>query len=490
MDFLFLIIAGKKSVQNRDTHEGYIAREMSFAKKRSFSALRLIVITFATVFSCVVDFGHIIVVCNAQSQFQQSTEQYKTVISQQKQEHGILFKTVVTIVIAVDKADVLFNRGVLATTQSQKIRIWCLDLQPKAKRKKAAVESSKAKTKTYELVDETEDNKAMQLSDVFLWHDDVTDSQDWYHSSESIGNQLAKKNVRSVACDMPGYGRSEGVKKFAGSSDLARSSFMEQLFQKLEMVRPVVFAPGISMSYVVPLATVKPSALGGVATCEMRSGWAVEEGDKRRNTERALRYLKTTLERLPDKASEIPVKAFLKKEKQDKWVEKVQREFAGMFPLTDVIALEGRTHSTDAKNANDVSIGIIRLSALAMLSNGKASGLVRKAILAKKKTMPQVEEEEVVEEEVIKTTIPWTDEDGSATEERVGQYEHENDLVSDFDDSAASKPTSKQRSKWFELTELLNTHARTHTHARVYIYIYIYYTLSLIQFNQSTRSHY
>ena len=118
-------------------HEGYIAREMSFAKKRSFSALRLIVITFATVFSCVVDFGHIIVVCNAQSQFQQSTEQYKTVISQQKQEHGILFKTVVTIVIAVDKADVLFNRGVLATTQSQKIRIWCLDLQPKAKRKKA-----------------------------------------------------------------------------------------------------------------------------------------------------------------------------------------------------------------------------------------------------------------------------------------------------------------------------------------------------------------
>jgi len=425
---------------------------MSFAKKRSFSALRLIVITFATVFSCVVDFGHIIVVCNAQSQFQQSTEQYKTVISQQKQEHGILFKTVVTIVIAVDKADVLFNRGVLATTQSQKIRIWCLDLQPKAKRKKAAVESSKAKTKTYELVDETEDNKAMQLSDVFLWHDDVTDSQDWYHSSESIGNQLAKKNVRSVACDMPGYGRSEGVKKFAGSSDLARSSFMEQLFQKLEMVRPVVFAPGISMSYVVPLATVKPSALGGVATCEMRSGWAVEEGDKRRNTERALRYLKTTLERLPDKASEIPVKAFLKKEKQDKWVEKVQREFAGMFPLTDVIALEGRTHSTDAKNANDVSIGIIRLSALAMLSNGKASGLVRKAILAKKKTMPQVEEEEVVEEEVIKTTIPWTDEDGSATEERVGQYEHENDLVSDFDDSAASKPTSKQRSKWFELT--------------------------------------
>ena len=441
--------AGKKSVQNRDTHEGYIAREMSFAKKRSFSALRLIVITFATVFSCVVDFGHIIVVCNAQSQFQQSTEQYKTVISQQKQEHGILFKTVVTIVIAVDKADVLFNRGVLATTQSQKIRIWCLDLQPKAKRKKAAVESSKAKTKTYELVDETEDNKAMQLSDVFLWHDDVTDSQDWYHSSESIGNQLAKKNVRSVACDMPGYGRSEGVKKFAGSSDLARSSFMEQLFQKLEMVRPVVFAPGISMSYVVPLATVKPSALGGVATCEMRSGWAVEEGDKRRNTERALRYLKTTLERLPDKASEIPVKAFLKKEKQDKWVEKVQREFAGMFPLTDVIALEGRTHCTDAKNANDVSIGIIRLSALAMLSNGKASGLVRKAILAKKKTMPQVEEEEVVEEEVIKTTIPWTDEDGSATEEQVGQYEHENDLVSDFDDSAASKPTSKQRLKWF-----------------------------------------
>ena len=65
--------------------------------------------------------------------------------------------------------------------------------------------------------DETEGNKGMELSDVFLWHDDHTDSQDWYEKKTSIGNQLAKKNVRSVACDMPGYGRSEGRRSSRGA---------------------------------------------------------------------------------------------------------------------------------------------------------------------------------------------------------------------------------------------------------------------------------
>ena len=351
-------------------------------------------------------------------------QQQKTVISQQKLENGVLFKVVVSASVPVDSSDVLFNRGVLATTKAQKIRVWCLDMQPRAGKKKNKKNEA----------EETEDNKSMELSDVFLWHDETTDSQDWYEKKDSIGNQLAKKNVRSVACDMPGYGRSEGEKKFAASSDLARSSFQEQLFEKLEMKRPVVFAPGVSMSYVVPLATVKPSALGGVATCEMESGWAVEKAERRRNTERALRYLKTTLERLPEKASEIPVKTFLKREKQDAWVEKVQREFAGMFPLTDVVYLEGRVHCTDAKNENDVSIGLIRLSALAMLSNGKASGLVRKAILAKKKAMPRIEEEEEVEVEPVKTTIEWEDEGTSGGgEERSGEGEFEGEATSSED---------------------------------------------------------
>ena len=361
-----------------------------------------------------------------------SSSSDKTVISQHKLDRvGVLFKVVVAASVPVDQSDVLFNRGVLATTQKQRVRVWCLDMRPNTN-----VLGSKTKTKT----DETEGNKGMELSDVFLWHDDHTDSQDWYEKKTSIGNQLAKKNVRSVACDMPGYGRSEGEKKFAGSSDLARSSFQEQLFEKLEMKRPVVFAPGMSMSYVVPLATVKPSALGGVATCEMQSGWAVENAEKRRNTERALRYLKTTLERLPEKASEIPVKAFLKREKQDAWVEKVQREFAGMFPLTDVVYLEGRAHCTDAKNENDVSIGLIRLSALAMLSNGKASGLVRKAILAKKNAMPRIEEEPDAVLEPVKTTIQWADEGIAAGEAEEGDESSTQEGEDEGGDAESDKP--------------------------------------------------
>ena len=73
-----------------------------------------------------------------------------------------------------------------------------------------ATASRKEKKSVKNEAEETEDNKSMELSDVFFWHDDHTDSQDWYEKKDSIGNQLAKKNVRSVACDMPGYGRSEG----------------------------------------------------------------------------------------------------------------------------------------------------------------------------------------------------------------------------------------------------------------------------------------
>ena len=373
-----------------------------------------------------------------------SSSSDKTVISQHKLDHGggVLFKVVVAASVPVDQSDVLFNRGVLATTQKQTVRVWCLDMRPKVgskKEKKKKKDFSSSSSSGAHFMDETEGNKGMELSDVFLWHDDHTDSQDWYEKKTSIGNQLAKKNVRSVACDMPGYGRSEGEKKFAGSSDLARSSFQEQLFEKLEMKRPVVFAPGMSMSYVVPLATVKPSALGGVATCEMQSGWALENAEKRRNTERALRYLKTTLERLPEKASEIPVKAFLKREKQDAWVEKVQREFAGMFPLTDVVYLEGRAHCTDAKNENDVSIGLIRLSALAMLSNGKASGLVRKAILAKKNAMPRIEEEPDAVSEPVKTTIQWADE-GIAAGEAEGDESSTRKGEDEGGDAESDKP--------------------------------------------------
>ena len=371
-----------------------------------------------------------------------SSSSDKTVISQHKLDRGVLFKVVVAASVPVDQSDVLFNRGVLATTQKQRVRVWCLDMRPNnvGSKTKTKTKSRSSLGTTQTTTDETEGNKGMELSDVFLWHDDHTDSQDWYEKKTSIGNQLAKKNVRSVACDMPGYGRSEGEKKFAGSSDLARSSFQEQLFEKLEMKRPVVFAPGMSMSYVVPLATVKPSALGGVATCEMQSGWAVENAEKRRNTERALRYLKTTLERLPEKASEIPVKAFLKREKQDAWVEKVQREFAGMFPLTDVVYLEGRAHCTDAKNENDVSIGLIRLSALAMLSNGKASGLVRKAILAKKNAMPRIEEEPDAVLEPVKTTIQWADEGIAAGEAEEGDESSTQEGEDEGGDAESDKP--------------------------------------------------
>ena len=385
-------------------------------------------------------FNKVVYVASSSESSSSISSSDKTVISQHKLDRvGVLFKVVVAASVPVDQSDVLFNRGVLATTQKQRVRVWCLDMRPNNVGSKTTTKS-RSSLGTTQTTDETEGNKGMELSDVFLWHDDHTDSQDWYEKKTSIGNQLAKKNVRSVACDMPGYGRSEGEKKFAGSSDLARSSFQEQLFEKLEMKRPVVFAPGMSMSYVVPLATVKPSALGGVATCEMQSGWAVENAEKRRNTERALRYLKTTLERLPEKASEIPVKAFLKREKQDAWVEKVQREFAGMFPLTDVVYLEGRAHCTDAKNENDVSVGLIRLSALAMLSNGKASGLVRKAILAKKNAMPRIEEEPDAVLEPVKTTIQWADEGIAAGEAEEGDESSTQEGEDEGGDAESDKP--------------------------------------------------
>ena len=71
--------------------------------------------------------------CRANASEQQ--QQQKTVISQQKLENGVLFKVVVSASVPVDSSDVLFNRGVLATTKAQKIRVWCLDMQPRAGKK-------------------------------------------------------------------------------------------------------------------------------------------------------------------------------------------------------------------------------------------------------------------------------------------------------------------------------------------------------------------
>ena len=72
--------------------------------------------------------------CRANASEQQQQQQ-KTVISQQKLENGVLFKVVVSASVPVDSSDVLFNRGVLATTKAQKIRVWCLDMQPRAGKK-------------------------------------------------------------------------------------------------------------------------------------------------------------------------------------------------------------------------------------------------------------------------------------------------------------------------------------------------------------------
>ena len=76
-----------------------------------------------------------------------SSSSDKTVISQHKLDRGVLFKVVVAASVPVDQSDVLFNRGVLATTQQQRVRVWCLDMRPNTN-----VLGSKTKTKTDETV--------------------------------------------------------------------------------------------------------------------------------------------------------------------------------------------------------------------------------------------------------------------------------------------------------------------------------------------------
>ena len=101
-----------------------------------------------------------------------------------------------------------------------------------------------------------------------------------------------KKNVRS------GKSLAEFIvpQWICDCANSPEARFDEQLFEKLEMKRPVVFAPGMSMSYVVPLMKVQPSALGGGPRAEIKASASTENAEKRRK-DRALRNLKTTLER-------------------------------------------------------------------------------------------------------------------------------------------------------------------------------------------------
>ena len=75
-----------------------------------------------------------------------------------------------------------------------------------------------------------------------------------------------------------------------------------------------------------------------------------------------------------------------------------------------------------------------------MLSNGKASGLVRKAILAKKNAMPRIEEEPDAVLEPVKTTIQWADEGIAAGEAEEGDESSTQEGEDEGGDAESDKP--------------------------------------------------
>ena len=67
---------------------------------------------------------------------------------------------------------------------------------------------------------------------------------------------LADAGYRVVAVDLPGFGQSE-------STDVARSSWLGQLLDKLKIDNPVIVSPSMSGGFAIPFVTEQPERVAG-----------------------------------------------------------------------------------------------------------------------------------------------------------------------------------------------------------------------------------
>lgn len=270
------------------------------------------------------------------------------------------------------------SNGGVATYKSHALRVWCLELAPKDKSQQTDLE----------------------LNDVFFLHDDQRESSFWQRQAHSM-QHLADKGIRSFACDMPGYGRSDGDRALARSPEKTRAFILAEMIRLCGTVRPVLVSPGVSGAYSMPLLVYHPETVGGYMAMKTVSTWGDRDGTHvLRDTEKMVEFIKAKAASLPDRGIEIPVKIFVEEKAKNSTLSQVWRDFAGGFPVAEVIEVpkhHGEVYGMPAKEFNDM---IVKVCTLAMLSNGRAGDIVRTTLKKKNELMERKRAQDATLDEI------------------------------------------------------------------------------------------
>ena len=112
-------------------------------------------------------------------------------------------------------------------------------------------------------------------------------------------------------------------------------------------------------------------------------------------------YPRETRRRPCVKGVEIPVKVMIGEKAKNSALSGLLRNLASGFPVSEVVDVPGRVgtqvYDHDPKNFNEQ---VVRLSALAMLSNGRAGSMVRTTLKKKNELMEAKRAQEATVDEV------------------------------------------------------------------------------------------
>ena len=251
--------------------------------------------------------------------------------------------------------------GAVVSYKSHALRIWCVEMAPK----------------------DGESRTQVELSDVLFLHDQYRESSYWQKHTHSM-QHLADKGVRSFACALPGFGRSEGDRNLARAPQKTRAFILSEIIRLCGTVRPVIVSPTTSGAYSMPLLISNPTAMGGYLVDSTVGAWGGNGAQALQETETMMEFIKSSVARLPEKGIEIPIKVLIGAKQKTSALSGLWRNLAAVFPVSEVVEVQGgvgaEVYNTSPKEFNDL---VVRLCSLAALSNGHAGQVVR-ATLRKK----------------------------------------------------------------------------------------------------------
>jgi hypothetical protein len=179
---------------------------------------------------------------------------------------------------------------------------------------------------------------------------------------------LEDKGIRSFACDLPGFGRSDGDRNLAMAPEKTRAFILGEMIRLCGTVRPVIVSPTTSGAYSMPFLMYRTEEVGGFLVDGTVSVWGSDGAHTLRDTEKMIGFIKSKIAKLPEKGIEIPVKVMIGGKAKETALSGLWRDFANAFPVAEVVDVPGHIRAEVYDSMpREFNEQIVRLCALAMV---------------------------------------------------------------------------------------------------------------------------